>query len=143
MFTSPKRLQGVFSFNNMIMNRIIHKKEEILECIFNPEQKPEYDKIDNLLDELITICHNNERGVIFNGVNMSVVEATEHIKKLGKEIIIIGDTKTHNPEPLFLKDGKKFDCEKLIVGTNSFTEFDNNKNNEKWYRKFENKKRKR
>ena len=125
------------------METIKQKKQEILDCIYDEIEKPNIDIVEMLLNELIYICRGvncNDRGVLINGIDIENTEIVNCLVNRDKRIIIIGDNRTQLPKNDLLKDGKTFEFNIQPMLTNHF---DDNKSNEKWYRKFENKKRKR
>ena len=126
------------------METIKQKKQEILDCIYDEIEKPNIDTVETLLNELISICRGvncNDRCVLINGIDIVNTEIVNRLVDHDKRIIIIGDNRTQLPKNDLLKDGKVFDIKTLPTLTECF--IDDNKSNEKWYRKFENKKRKR
>lgn len=126
--------------------KIIQKKHEILDYLFESLDSENYRKLSIMLNELISLCKINEvkqRGVAFIGSDcdtFDLVKLIHNLETIKDKVIIVCDDNTKIPENRLLKNESVFEFKSQPIPNIDFIDYDK-KNNEPWYRKFENKKR--
>jgi hypothetical protein len=122
-------------------------KLEILNYIFKSKDGASWNEVSEMLNELVESCiikqiRHNEIGII--GSDIARIEILKYVHQLegfkDREIIILNnEPKTLLPETLTLKDEIVYEFTARPTHENFY--IDKQKLNEPWYRKFENKKR--